>query len=80
MLDGGTSLCQLFRSQVLVEGDVSLGSYEDAEGKKRSSMSIVHRSMEVLRRRAPAGLEGQQEVPEAQPATEYEQEQQFGQQ
>ncbi|PLB53656.1 putative ssDNA binding protein [Aspergillus steynii IBT 23096] len=35
---------------VYVEGDVSMRSYEDAEGKKHSGLNIVQRSLEVLKR------------------------------
>ncbi|KAL2010184.1 hypothetical protein VTN00DRAFT_5991 [Thermoascus crustaceus] len=35
---------------VYVEGDASLRSYEDAEGRKQSSLSIVQRTLEVLKR------------------------------
>ncbi|KAJ5619207.1 hypothetical protein N7510_003191 [Penicillium lagena] len=39
---------------VYVEGDASMRQWEDAEGKKQSSLSIVQRSLEVLKRPASA--------------------------
>ncbi|KAI1337946.1 nucleic acid-binding protein [Xylariaceae sp. FL0016] len=35
---------------VYVEGDAVMNSYEDAEGQKRSSLSIYQRDLQVLRR------------------------------
>ncbi|KAF3400385.1 hypothetical protein DPV78_005977 [Talaromyces pinophilus] len=35
---------------VYVEGDASVRVYEDAEGKKQSSLNIVQRTLEVLKR------------------------------
>ncbi|KUI65406.1 Single-stranded DNA-binding protein RIM1, mitochondrial [Cytospora mali] len=35
---------------VYVEGDATLDTYEDAEGKTRTSLSIVQRQLEVLRK------------------------------
>ncbi|KAJ9295509.1 hypothetical protein DTO271G3_5965 [Paecilomyces variotii] len=35
---------------VYVEGDASIRTYEDAEGKKQSSLSVVQRTLEVLKR------------------------------
>lgn len=32
-----------FRSLVYVEGDASMGTYQDAEGKNRSSLNIIQR-------------------------------------
>ncbi|KAJ5992251.1 ssDNA binding protein [Penicillium sp. IBT 35674x] len=42
---------------VYVEGDARMKTYEDAEGRKQSSLSIVQRSIEVLSR--PQGNESQ---------------------
>ncbi|KAK7735900.1 ssDNA-binding protein, mitochondrial [Cytospora paraplurivora] len=39
---------------VYVEGDASLDTYEDAEGKTKTSLSIVQRSFQVLRKPASA--------------------------
>ncbi|TGJ82916.1 hypothetical protein E0Z10_g5846 [Xylaria hypoxylon] len=39
---------------VFVEGDASMHSYVDAEGKNRSSMRIYQKSLEVLRRGNPS--------------------------
>ncbi|CAK7568007.1 MAG: ssDNA-binding protein, mitochondrial [Sporothrix epigloea] len=38
---------------VYVEGDATMGTYQDAEGKTRSSLNIMQRSIEVLKRPAP---------------------------
>ncbi|KAL2000389.1 hypothetical protein VTN02DRAFT_3183 [Thermoascus thermophilus] len=35
---------------VYVEGDASLRTFEDSEGKKQSSLTIVQRNLEVLKR------------------------------
>ncbi|KAA8641832.1 hypothetical protein EYZ11_006652 [Aspergillus tanneri] len=35
---------------VYVEGDASMRQWEDAEGKKQSSLNIIQRSLEVLKR------------------------------
>ncbi|KAK1640357.1 single-strand binding protein family [Colletotrichum phormii] len=35
---------------VYIEGDASMRAYQDAEGKNRSSLSVVQRSIDVLRR------------------------------
>ncbi|KAJ5495133.1 hypothetical protein N7539_000249 [Penicillium diatomitis] len=37
---------------VYLEGDASMRSYEDADGKRHSSLNIVQRSLEVLSRPA----------------------------
>ncbi|ROT38796.1 nucleic acid-binding protein [Sodiomyces alkalinus F11] len=37
-------------SLVYVEGDATMNTYQDAEGKTRSSLSIIQRNVEVLRR------------------------------
>ncbi|GAD97394.1 ssDNA binding protein, putative [Paecilomyces variotii No. 5] len=35
---------------VYVEGDASMRNWEDAEGKKQSTLSVVQRTLEVLKR------------------------------
>ncbi|OLN94056.1 Single-stranded DNA-binding protein RIM1, mitochondrial [Colletotrichum chlorophyti] len=35
---------------VFVEGEASMSTYQDAEGKTRSSLNVVQRNLEVLRR------------------------------
>ncbi|KUJ12740.1 nucleic acid-binding protein [Mollisia scopiformis] len=47
---------------VYVEGDASISQYQDAEGKNRSSLSVVERTLEVLAYRKPAETEA---TPEA---------------
>lgn len=37
-------------SLVYIEGDASLNVYQDAEGKNKSALNIVQRSIEVLKR------------------------------
>ncbi|KAK2026509.1 single-strand binding protein family [Colletotrichum somersetense] len=37
-------------SLVFVEGEASMSTYQDAEGKNRSSLNVVQRSIEVLKR------------------------------
>ena len=37
-------VCSIYRTLVYVEGDASVRVYEDAEGKKQSSLNIVQRS------------------------------------
>ncbi|EQB50663.1 single-strand binding protein family [Colletotrichum gloeosporioides Cg-14] len=39
-------------TMVFVEGDASMSTYQDAEGKTRSSLNVVQRNIEVLRRPA----------------------------
>ncbi|XDG00578.1 hypothetical protein ABKA04_000193 [Annulohypoxylon sp. FPYF3050] len=41
-------------STVYVEGDAIMNTYNDAEGKTRSSLSIYQKNLEVLRRPTPA--------------------------
>ncbi|RAL14204.1 single-stranded DNA-binding protein [Aspergillus homomorphus CBS 101889] len=50
---------------LFVEGDAAMRSYEDASGVKRSSLSILQRTLEVLRRpyqpqESGAGEQGEQ--------------------
>ncbi|GES65919.1 ssDNA binding protein [Aspergillus terreus] len=42
---------------VYVEGDASMRQWQDAEGKKQSSLSIVQRTLEVLKRPSTATSE-----------------------
>ncbi|SPN98366.1 related to single-stranded DNA-binding protein [Cephalotrichum gorgonifer] len=37
-------------STVYVEGDASVGTYQDAEGKNRTALNIIQRSIEVIKR------------------------------
>ncbi|KZZ97604.1 ssDNA binding protein [Moelleriella libera RCEF 2490] len=37
-------------AMVFVDGDASMNSYQDANGQPRSSLSVVQRSIEVLKR------------------------------
>ncbi|KAH6627868.1 glucose inhibited division protein A-domain-containing protein [Chaetomium tenue] len=53
-------------TMVMVEGDASMSSYVDGEGKARQSLNIVQRNLEVLRRpydpnRAAGEVEGEVE-------------------
>ncbi|QKX61079.1 uncharacterized protein TRUGW13939_08225 [Talaromyces rugulosus] len=41
-------------SLVLVEGDATIRNYEDTEGKRHSTLSIVQRNIEVLKRGTPS--------------------------
>ncbi|KAJ5317611.1 hypothetical protein PENANT_c038G03936 [Penicillium antarcticum] len=45
---------------VLVEGDASLRSYEDNDGKTRTNLNVVQRNLEVLKRPFNADQESQQ--------------------
>ncbi|KAJ4424985.1 ssDNA-binding protein, mitochondrial [Gnomoniopsis sp. IMI 355080] len=42
---------------VYVEGEASISQWEDSEGKNRSTMNIVQRNVEVLRRPSGSGEE-----------------------
>ncbi|KAI2639783.1 nucleic acid-binding protein [Hypomontagnella submonticulosa] len=42
---------------VYVEGDATMNTFSDAEGKTRSALNIYQRNIEVLRRPAPAQTE-----------------------
>jgi single-stranded DNA-binding protein len=41
------------RTLVYLEGDATMRTYDDAEGKKQSSLSLVQTKLEVLKRPAP---------------------------
>ncbi|KAJ6002077.1 hypothetical protein N7499_002057 [Penicillium canescens] len=45
---------------VLVEGDASLRTYDDAEGKSRTGLNVIQRYIEVLKRPFNADQESQQ--------------------
>ncbi|KAH7328491.1 putative ssDNA binding protein [Stachybotrys elegans] len=45
-------------SLVFLEGDATMSTYQDANGQTRSSLSIVHRNIEVLKRRQTNDMEG----------------------
>jgi single stranded DNA-binding protein len=49
-------------SLVYVDGDATMSTYQDANGNSRSSLNIVQRNMEVLKRPAgsAAALEGEE--------------------
>ncbi|GJN68959.1 primosome PriB/single-strand DNA-binding protein [Purpureocillium lilacinum] len=42
-------------AMVFVEGDASISTYQDANGQTRSSLNVVQRSIEVLKRPQNAG-------------------------
>ncbi|KAM4060174.1 single-strand binding protein family protein [Hirsutella rhossiliensis] len=46
-------------SMVYVDGEITVGQYQDANGQNQRSINIVQRSLEVLKR--PASAEQQQE-------------------
>lgn len=39
---------------IYLEGDATMKSYEDGEGKKQSSLSLVQTKVEVLKRPLPS--------------------------
>jgi hypothetical protein len=41
------------RTLIYLEGDATMRTYDDAEGKKQSSLSLVQTKIEVLKRPAP---------------------------
>lgn len=41
------------RTLVYLEGDATMRTYDDAEGKKQSSLSLVQTKIEVLKRSPP---------------------------
>ncbi|KAI5283951.1 hypothetical protein KEM54_001701 [Ascosphaera aggregata] len=55
-------------SKVFVDGDISTRSFEDAEGKKTTSVNIVQRQLEVLRRKVPQSTENAEEAAPAETA------------
>ena len=42
------------RTLVYLEGDATMRTYEDAEGKKQSALSVVQTKIEVLKRPQPS--------------------------
>ena len=46
-----------YRTLVYLEGDATMRTYDDAEGKKQSALSLVQTRIEVLKRPAPAPTE-----------------------
>lgn len=50
------------RTLVYLEGDATMRSYEDSEGRKQSQLSLVQTKVEVLKRPSPAAGEGSQET------------------
>lgn len=46
------------RSQVYVEGDVSINTYVDAEGVTKSSLNVVQRKSEPFARAVPYANSG----------------------
>ncbi|GAB1320591.1 Mitochondrial Translation Optimization [Madurella fahalii] len=45
---------------VMVEGDASMSSYIDAEGKPRQALNITQRTLDVIRRPSNPSAEGEQ--------------------
>jgi single-stranded DNA-binding protein len=41
------------RTLIYLEGDATMRTYDDAEGKKQSSLSLVQTKVEVLKRPQP---------------------------
>ena len=41
------------RTLVYLEGDASMRTYDDAEGKRQSSLSLVQTKIQVLKRATP---------------------------
>ncbi|KAI9747661.1 MAG: ssDNA-binding protein, mitochondrial [Candelina submexicana] len=44
---------------VYVEGDATIRNYDDAEGKRQSSLNVVQRTLEVLKRGEPRNQEAE---------------------
>lgn len=42
-----------FRTLVYLEGDATMRTYDDADGKKQSALSVVQTKVEVLKRPQP---------------------------
>jgi single-stranded DNA-binding protein len=47
---------------VYLEGDATMRTYDDAEGKKQSSLSLVQTKIEVLKRPAPTDADNAEAV------------------
>lgn len=63
VMGGSFRLTSLCRTLVYLEGDATMRSYEDSEGRKQSQLSLVQTKLEVLKRPfSPAASEGTGEV------------------
>ena len=51
------------RTLVYLEGDATMRTYDAADGKKQSSLSLVQTKIEVLKRPAPAEVENTEAAP-----------------
>lgn len=51
------SLTIMIRTLVYLEGDATMRSYEDNEGRKQTQLSLVQTKVEVLKRPAPVASE-----------------------
>lgn len=45
--------CQLSRTLVYLEGDATMRTYNDADGKKQSALNLVQTKVDVLKRPYP---------------------------
>jgi single-stranded DNA-binding protein len=52
----------VYRTLVYLEGDATMRSYEDSEGRKQSQLSLVQTKVEVLKRPSPVASETPGEV------------------
>ena len=43
----------MYRTLVYLEGDAQMRTYDDADGKKQSALSLVQTKVEVLKRPQP---------------------------
>lgn len=50
----GKGLIDRLRTLIYLEGDATMRSYEDSEGRKQSQLSLVQTKVEVLKRPSPA--------------------------
>jgi hypothetical protein len=51
------------RTLVYLEGDATMRTYDGADGKKQSSLSLVQTRIEVLKRPAPAEAQNAEAPP-----------------
>jgi single-stranded DNA-binding protein len=51
------------RTLVYLEGDATMRTYDGADGKKQSSLSLVQTKIEVLKRPAPAEAQNTEAPP-----------------
>ena len=51
------------RTLVYLEGDATMRTYDDADGKKQSSLSLVQTKIEVLKRPAPVEAQNTEAPP-----------------